>query len=140
MKPLESVYLKSRAVTKPAARGHSNLVEQALGLRALAAAHLVADGDGRVPLRPAVAEPRLVLPRGTPHSAVSWVEGGSATVTRDRARDGPESIRMLKRCWNRTTPGRFPGCSTRLEPSLPHERPAVREDMYQTWIIGSCQS
>ena len=28
--------------------------------------------------------------RGTPHSAVSWVEGGGATVTRVRARDGPD--------------------------------------------------
>ena len=46
MQPLESVDLESRAVTKRAARGHAGLVEQAVGLRALAAARLVADGDG----------------------------------------------------------------------------------------------
>ena len=90
MQPLESVDLESRAVTERAARRHADLVEQVVGLHALAAAHLVADGDERVPLRPGVAEPRLVLPRGTPHSAVSWVEGGGAAVTRVRARDGPD--------------------------------------------------
>ena len=90
MQPLESVDLESRAVSKRAARGHADIVEQVAGLRALAAAHLVADGDERVPFRPGVAEPRSVLPRGTPHSAVSWVEGGGATVKRVRARDGPD--------------------------------------------------
>jgi len=49
---------------------------------ALAAAHLVADGDERAPFQPDVAEPRLVIPRGTPNSAVSWVEGGGAAVAR----------------------------------------------------------
>ena len=52
MQLLESVDLESRAVTKRAARGHAGLVEQVVGLRALVAAHLVADGDERVPLRP----------------------------------------------------------------------------------------
>ena len=46
MQPLESLYLKSRAATKRAARGHAYLSEQFVGLRALAAARLVADGDG----------------------------------------------------------------------------------------------
>jgi len=50
MEPLGSVDLESRAVTKRAARGHADLVEQVAGLRALAAAHLVADGDERVSL------------------------------------------------------------------------------------------
>ena len=90
MQPLEGVDLESRAVTKRVARGHAHLAEQAAGLRALADAHLMADGEGRAPLRPGVAEPRLVLPRGTSHSAVSWVEGGGATVTQIRARDGPD--------------------------------------------------
>ena len=57
---------------------------------ALAAALLVADGDERVPFQPDVAEPRLVIPHGTPNSAVSWVEGGGATVKRVRALDGPD--------------------------------------------------
>ena len=52
MQPLEGVDLESRAVTKRAARGHAGLVEQAVGLCALAAAHLVADGDERAPLQP----------------------------------------------------------------------------------------
>ena len=52
MQPLESVDLESRAVTERAARRHADLVEQVVGLHALAAAHLVADGDGRVPLWP----------------------------------------------------------------------------------------
>ena len=33
MEPLESVDLESRAVTKQAARGHADLVEQVVGLR-----------------------------------------------------------------------------------------------------------
>ena len=74
MQQLGSVYLESRAVTKRAASGHADLAGQVVDLRALAAAHLVADGDTRAPLQPDVAEPRLVLPRGTPHSAVSWVD------------------------------------------------------------------
>ena len=41
MQPLESVDLESRAVTKRAARGHADLSEQVVCLRALAAAHLV---------------------------------------------------------------------------------------------------
>jgi len=82
MQPLGGVDLKSRAVTKRAARGHAGRVEHVVGLRALAAAHLVADGDKRAPLQPGVVEPRLVLPRGTPHSAESGVEGGGAAVTR----------------------------------------------------------
>ena len=49
MQPLESVDLESRAVTKRAARGHADLAEQAAGRYALAAAHLVADGDERTP-------------------------------------------------------------------------------------------
>jgi len=88
MQPLGSVDLESRAVTKLSARGHADLAEQVVGLRALAAAHLVADGDERVPLPP--IQPRHVLPRGTSHSTVSWVEGGGAAVTRVRARDGPD--------------------------------------------------
>ena len=47
-------------------------------------------GMKRAPLQPGVVEPRIILPRGTPHSAVSWVEGGGATVTRVCARDGPD--------------------------------------------------
>ena len=43
MQPLESVDLESRAVTERAARRHADLVEQVVGLHALAAAHLVAD-------------------------------------------------------------------------------------------------
>ena len=77
MQPLEGVDLESCTVTKRAARGHADLAEQVVGLRALAAAHLVADGDERVPLRPGVAEPRLVLPRGAPHSAVSGMRAAA---------------------------------------------------------------
>ena len=73
MQPLESVNLESLAVTKRAAHGHADFAEQVVGLRALAAADLVADGDKRVSLQQGLVEPRLVLPRGTPHSAVSWV-------------------------------------------------------------------
>ena len=54
------------------------------------ASNLVADGDERASLQPGLVKPRLVLPRGTPQSAVlSGVENGGATVTRVRARDGP---------------------------------------------------
>jgi len=123
MQPLGSVDLESSAVTKRAARGHADLAEQAVGLLALAAARLVADGDQRAPLQPNAVEPCLVLPRGTPHSAESGVEGGGAAVTRVRAK------RVLKACWNRATSGRFPECSMRLETSLPHERPAIRASM-----------
>jgi len=52
MQPLESVDLENRVVTKRAARGITYLAEQAAGLRALAAAHLVTDGHKRVPLQP----------------------------------------------------------------------------------------
>jgi len=52
MQPLESANLDCRAVTKRAARGHADLAKQVAGLRALAAAHLVADRDKRAPLRP----------------------------------------------------------------------------------------
>ena len=45
MQPLESVDLESRAVTERAARRHADLVEQVVGLHALAAAYLMADGD-----------------------------------------------------------------------------------------------
>jgi len=89
MQPLEGVDLGSRAVTKRAARGHADLVEQVVGMRALTPAHLVADVDERAPLRPGVAEPRLVLSRGTPQRRV-LVEGDGATVMRVRARDGPD--------------------------------------------------
>jgi len=49
MQPLENANLESRAVAKRAARGHADLVEQVVSLGALAAAHLVADGDERSP-------------------------------------------------------------------------------------------
>jgi len=56
MQPMESVDLERRAVTKRAARGHADLVEQVAGLRALTAAHLVADGDERASLQPGLVE------------------------------------------------------------------------------------
>jgi len=82
MQPLESVDLESRAVAKRAAHGHAYLAEQVVGLRTLAAAHLVADGDERAPLPPGLVEPRLVILRGTSRSSVSWVEGGGTAATR----------------------------------------------------------
>ena len=132
MQPLESVDFRSRAVTKRAARGHADLVEQVVGLRTLAAAHLAADGDERVPLQPGEVESRLVLPRGTSHSAVSWVEGGGATVTRVRARDGPDIEKDVEKMLEQDHVRALPECNMWLETFLPHERRAIRASMCQT--------
>ena len=79
-----------------------------------------------------MVEPRPVLPRGTPHSAVSWIEGGGAAVTRVRARDGPDIDKGVEKMLEQDHVRALPECNMWLETFLPHERRAIWASMCQT--------